>query len=161
MDNENEENGGSGCLTFIVVLVIIYFIFKLFSSSSSNTSNYPNYSSNSYEEEVEENTISRDDAINEYWDEIKDDLNGSVELEACYDYSNCYDLEAEINSGTLEKINFDNGGYLYFNADIDSSGEASDYDDESRSWDFTLDMDSSIVDDAVNEWADSNGYTIE
>jgi hypothetical protein len=161
MEDENEENGGSGCVGFIVIVVVIYCIFKLFSSSSSNSNNYSGSSSTSYDEDQEENTISKDDAISDHWDEIKSYLSGTTEVEACYDYSNCYSLEAEISDGSIEKINFNNGGYLYFNAEIDSNGEASDYDDESRSWTFTLDMSSSIVDDAINEWADSDRYIVE
>lgn len=110
----------------------------------------------------EEMSIDRDDAIDEYWDEIKDYLSGTEELEACSsDSGNCYYLDSEISQGRVEQVYFSNGGYLYFSADIDERGDASDSDQDGNYWDFELDMDSSMVDDAVEEWADDNGYTIE
>lgn len=115
-----------------------------------------------YNQDAEEKTINRDDAISEHWDEIRDNLDGSEEIEACSSESgNCYDLDAEISSGQIEEIYFPSGGNLDFSAEISDDGTASDYDGDSNSWDFTLDMDSSIVDDAVQEWADDNGYQIE
>ena len=58
-------------------------------------------------------------------------------------------------------IYFPNGGYLYFSADIDEGGNASDFDQNGDSWDFTIDMDSSVIDDAIYDWASDNEYTIE
>lgn len=107
-------------------------------------------------------SIDRQDAIDEHWDDIKDDLNGSTTVEACSSESgNCYDLDADIESGAITEIRFNNGGYLYFNADIDSDGNASDSDENGNDWDFTVDMNSSVVDDAIDEWASENGYSIE
>lgn len=109
----------------------------------------------------ERHIIDRIDAISDHWDEIREYLNGSETIEACSSSSgNCYDLDAEISSGEVEQIYFDNGGYLYFSATIDSDGSASDTDVNGNSWDFSIDMDSSMVDDAVQEWADYNGYEI-
>ncbi len=56
---------------------------------------------------------------------------------------------------------FSNGGRLSFSAELDESGTASDTDHEGASWDFSLDMHSQIVDDAINEWANANGVQID
>lgn len=107
-------------------------------------------------------TLSRDDAVSEHWNEIKEYLNGSETVEACSSSSgDCYDLEADISSGEIDEIYFSDAGYLYFSADIDEDGNASDVDQNGDSWDFALDMNSSIVDDAIDEWASSNGYLID
>lgn len=136
-------------------------IFSLFDggNKSSQIDDYQ-FRSDSYN--VEENTIDRYDAISDYWDEIKDYLSGTETIDACSSESgNCYSLDAEISSGQVEMIYFPNSGYLYFSADIDESGDASDFDSDGNSWDFTLDMDSSMVDDAIYDWASDNGYKIE
>lgn len=106
--------------------------------------------------------ITRQEAIDEHWDDIKDDLSGSATIDACSDESgSCYSLDADIDDGSITTVHFNNGGYLNVNADIDSSGDASDTDQDGHSWTFTLDMDSSIVDDAIKEWADRQGYSVE
>jgi hypothetical protein len=107
-------------------------------------------------------TIERDEALDEYWVEIKDYLNGTETVEACSQESgNCYDLDADISHGEIETLFFSEGGHLNFSADLDRYGEADDTDDDGGSWDFTLDMDSGIVDDAIEEWAADNDWTIE
>jgi hypothetical protein len=106
--------------------------------------------------------ISRDDAISDHWGEIRPHLNGSETVEACSSESgNCYDLEADISDGAIDTIHFQNGGYLSFSAEIDSDGSASDSDKDGNDWDFTLDMNSSIVDEAISQWASENDYTIQ
>jgi len=112
--------------------------------------------------DVSEEPITRDEAIAEHWDEIKDHLSGTVSLEACSSQSgNCYDLEAEIVSGTIETLHFPNGGYRSFSAEIESDGTASDIDADGNAWDFTVDLDSSEVDDAVREWASATGRRVD
>lgn len=136
-----------------------FFVF----SGDKNENNYSGgYSRTTRIERSEGKTISRDEAIGSYWDEIKDYVDGTETIDACSSESgNCYSLDADISNGAVEQIYFSNGGYLYFSADIDESGNASDIDQNGNSWDFTIDMDSSIIDDAVNDWASDNGYMIE
>ena len=106
-------------------------------------------------------TLSRDEAIADHWDEIKEYLNGSETIEACSLQSgNCYDLDADISSGSIDTIHFPNGGWKNLAGDVDSDGSASDMDNDGDSWDMNLDMNSSSVDDAIQEWADSNGVEI-
>lgn len=159
--NENNRN----VLTWSIVAIVAFSILVGNDSSSSSNSQSSIQSTNSYYGSSgvsESRTISRDEAISEYWDEIKDYVNGTETIEACSSTSgNCYDLDAEISSGTIEQIYFTSGGYLYFSADIDENGNASDSDQNGDYWDFTLDMDSSIVNDAIDDWASSSGYIVE
>lgn len=109
----------------------------------------------------EEKSIDRETAIEDHWDEIRGYANGSETVEACSN-SGCYDLDADISGGEIEQINFPNGGYRYLNEEIDQNGDASAYDYEGdTNWDVSVDMNSSTIDDAVQEWADDNGYVIE
>lgn len=149
--------------TWVIAIVAVVAITSAFSNndSNSNTSIPDTYSGSSYSSDGG-TTIDRQDAINEYWDDIKQYLTGTETVEACSSESgNCYDLDADISSGSIDQIYFTNGGYLYFSADIDSDGNASDIDENGNNWDFTLDMNSSIVDDAITEWADANGYIVQ
>ncbi len=157
-------------ILWIVGILIVIGLFTGGIDSSSNdydsysesASNQTHYSDESYEYEDEEYTIDRYDAINDYWDEIREYVSGTETIETYSSESgNYYDLDADISGGIIETLHFPSGGYLYFSAEIDSDGEASDYDQDGNSWDFTLDMDSSVVEDAVYDWASDNGYTIE
>jgi hypothetical protein len=58
-------------------------------------------------------------------------------------------------------LHFNNGGWLILSADIDQFGDASDVDDEGRWWDFRLDMNSSLVDDAISEWSAVSRIEVE
>lgn len=145
----------------IIITVILATTGTFNGNSSSGASSSNSYSNSSYSPDLGR-SIDRQDAIDEYWDDIKQYFSGSETIEACSSESgNCYDLEAEISDGAIDQIYFTGGGYLYFSADIDSDGSASDIDQNGNDWDFTLDMNSSIVDDAISQWADANGYTIQ
>jgi hypothetical protein len=119
-----------------------------------------NYNKNfSLSKDEENKAISYDEAIENYWDDIKEYVDGYATIEACSD-SRCYDLEAHISNGKIDEIDFPNGVYLYFDADINSDGKASDMDQNGNWWDFSIDMDSSIINDAVPDWASDNGFEI-
>lgn len=138
----------------------------LLSFLRNNNDNYDYNAGDSYRfptnDYRESRVIDRDDAVYEYWDEIKDYVNGTEVIDACsYESGNCYSLDADISDGQIELIYFPNGGYLYFSADIDEDGNASDIDQNGNGWDFTLDMDLPLIDDAVYDWASDNGYAIE
>lgn len=162
MESDEPKSKVSGTSVFWIIIVILIIVSS--SNGSKNTMNndstYDYQSSGRINSEYK--TIDRDEAISEHWDEIKNYLDGSETIDACSSESNnCYDLDAEISNGQVEEIYFPSGGYLYFSADIDENGEASDFDQNGDDWTFTLDMSSSIVDDAVNQWADSNDYQID
>lgn len=111
---------------------------------------------------VKEKTINRDTAIEQHWDEIKELVNGTENIDACSEESNhCYSVDADIYNGIINQIYFSKGGNIDIGIEIDSNGKASGFDYEKRAWDFTVDMDSSMIDDAIQEWADNNDYKIE
>jgi len=148
----NKQNGN-----VIVWLLVIGVLFSIFSGGGDDS-----YKHEQEESEDATEIIYRDEAIDLYWDEIKEYVNGTETIEACSAQSgNCYDLDADISSGAVDQIYFDNGGYLYFGADIDSNGYASEYSYNGDVWDFYLDMGSSIVEDGIYDWASDNGYELE
>lgn len=158
----NKKGGNTLVWILIIGAVIAFFIFRNNDSGGSLTRTFPD--SRSYRNSgISENaTLGRDEAISEHWDEVKEYVDGTETVGACSSSSgNCYDLDADISGGIIDQIYFPNGGYLYFSADIDESGSASDSDQNGDGWDFTVDMSSSIVDDAVDNWASANGYTLE
>jgi len=147
------------------ILIVSGLILVLLSGCTKASNIKPsggNYNRNygGSEPTVRNKTIDRDEAISNNWDDIKEYLNGSETLEACSDSGDCYDLDADISSGHIETVYFSSGGNLDFYASIDESGSASDTDQDSNNWELSLDMSSSIVDDAVQEWADNNEYAI-
>ena len=149
-------------IVLAIVLVIIMAVSSGGLSATSGTTAAPVYPSQNTSVPLNTRTISRDDAINDHWDEIASYLNGTETVQACSGEStNCYDLNADISGGAIDTIYFDNGGDLHFSADIANNGTASDVDENGNNWNFTLDMSSSIVDNAISQWADANGYTIQ
>ena len=163
--DENEENRFGFIKNIIGILIfigVVIFVWNLFDDSSStlsaeDSSDYTSEYSSDYEDESLE--LSYDEAIDEYWDEISENVDGYEDVEACAD-SGCYTLEAYISSGYINEINFSNGGNLDFYAEIDEDGMAYDTDEDGNSWDFTVDMNGNLVSDAVEDWADDNGYTV-
>ena len=87
-------------------------------SSSSLFSN--SYDENSYEEHNED--------VNRY-----ENLGGTYTVEACSSNSgNCYDVDADIGDGNVERIYFLNGGHLDLDgAELDEDGYATG---ESYTW---------------------------
>lgn len=96
------------------------------SSVYSGFQNYgiPNTDEIQQEDENNENSI--------------ENVSGTHTVEACSSNSgNCYDLEADINSGVVDTIHFDNGGYLDVDAQLDESGQSSGDSNNGDSWDIT------------------------
>ncbi len=113
---------------------------------------------------LDEKTIARDVAIENYWDEIKDYIYGTTYLNVfSYESANYYNLLVDISGGVVEVLYFLNGGILFITgADFDESGHAFGMDlKEGNGWDFYLDMDSSIVENAIYDWASDNSYEVE
>lgn len=152
----------NGFWTWALIIGVILVATGTFSGNDSSSVSSPSSYSNSSYDSSSGKTIDRQDAIDEYWSDIKQYVSGSETIEACSSESgSCYDLEADISDGAIDQIYFTNGGYLHFSADIGSDGSASDTDQNGNNWDFTLDMNSSIVDSAISQWADANGYTVQ
>ena len=110
----------------------------------------------------DDRALSRGAAIERYWDEIKEELNGTSPVAACSSLRpNCDDLDAAISGGSILMVRFPNGGYLRLSADIDERGSAADTDQDGTPWEFTLDLDEDIVDEAIEAWARRKGFTIQ
>jgi hypothetical protein len=144
----------------IGILITLGVGWWLFSSNGSNSTNY-SYPSSSYNDE--ETAIDNQDALEDYWDEIMEYIDGSYKVEACSDNSDgCYDLDADINQGVIKTIYFSDGGHIDISgADLDRYGETNgtDESDEWSTWSFRLYDDS--IDEALEDWADNKGITLE
>lgn len=154
------RKGEADIWSIIFIGLLIWGLYSYFHKEKGSSTYSDNKSDNAGELFGGDKKIDRDEAIDSHWDEIKENLNGSETINACYSSVHCYDLDADISGGSVESIYFPNGGYLYFDADIDENGYASDFDKEGREWDFSIDMDSSMVDEAIDAWASSNNYEI-
>lgn len=97
-----------------------------------------------YEEDMES-------LAHDHWDEVREYISGSETIEACSD-SGCYSLDADISDGTIETVYFPNGGCIYPDAEINDDGTAEGYGSDDRYWEFQVDMDSSLVQDAISGW---------
>ena len=150
------EHNSSSIATFVVIGLIIFF--SIFSSGNDTSSSSDNNYTGSYSSE---NTIDRYDAKTDYWDEIKEYIDGTYTVIACSENSgNCYDLDLDINDGNTRSLYFPNGGYVDIYTEFDSDGSTSGYDDNDADyWELTLN--DSDIDDAIDEWAYDNNYTLE
>jgi hypothetical protein len=153
-----ESNAGLSATTMALLVVLafvaawLYLSYRPDSASGTMTANTT----------APEATLDRGKAIASYWEDIKTYLEGVNTIEACLsDTGKCYDLDAEIADGSIESIELPDRGTLYFSADIDADGSASDVDRNGRAWNFTLDMSSSMVDDAIAAWARESGQRVE
>ena len=143
----------SSYLAYIVVGIIV--LGGVLWGSSNTTYDY---SDNTYYSD--ERVIDKYDARSDYWDEIKEYINGMYTAEACSgNTGNCYDLDIDVNGGYTDTINFPNGGYVYITAEIDSDGRASDFDDDGDYWEITFT--DSDIEEAVEDWANANDYILE
>src|SRR3989338_968368 len=109
------ENRGNILIWILIIgAIAAFFLFRNGGEKNYNDSGYRSGRQNI----ISEKTLSRDEAIESYWDEIKDYIDGTETIDACSsDSGNCYDLDADISNGQVEEIYFPNGGYLYFSAD--------------------------------------------
>jgi hypothetical protein len=150
----NKKNILSLIFWIIIIGILIFWV-------SSNFNNSFNTTNQSRVPEEISSVITKDEALNLYWDEIKEYINGLSNIEACQD-ENCYFVKAQISNGIIEKINFNNGNYLYVTGEIEfPNGYSSDIVEGGELWDFTFDMTSPLVDYAIQAWADNNNYIIK
>lgn len=123
----------------ILLLLVGSTIFHHSSKEDSKiiTPSYTNGSERSYSRQdyKGKRTITKESALEEHWDEIKEYIDGTEPIEAHSQKSgSTYTLDADISNGEVEIIHFPNGGYIYINADLNSDG--------------------------TEEWASDNGYTL-
>ena len=96
---------------------------------------------NEYSDEDDENEYSDEDDENEYSDEDNNAIEEGNQLAICDYYnpetgfSNTYTLMVYVSDNEIQRINFDNGGWIFVHgAEIDESGETDFYDNEGRNW---------------------------
>jgi hypothetical protein len=114
--------------------------------------------------------ISLNKAVEKYWDDIRNYINGTITIKACRGYypnDDCYDVEADILNGYIKKIYFRNGGNLSFDASLNQNGEAQDFDKYDNLWYFSIeepypsgDDEYSIIKEGIKLWAKDNNYVI-
>ncbi len=146
----------------ILLLLVGSTIFHHSSKEDSKiiTPSYTNGSERSYSRQdyKGKRTITKESALEEHWGEIKEYIDGTEPIEAHSQKSgSTYTLDADISNGEVEIIHFLNGGYIYINADLNSDGTGEGYGSNSY-WD--VEIDSSLIEDATEEWASDSGYTL-
>ncbi len=148
----------------IIIIILLIVGSAVFHNSGKEEvkTNYNSYKTE-YKQEPptrysKERSINYDDALDEHWDEIKEYINGTESVEVYSHKSNgYYTLDADISNGEVESIHFPNGGYIYVNAELNSDGTGDGYGSDGY-WD--VEIDSSLIEDAVEEWASDNGYSV-
>ena len=143
----------------LIVFVLICFFIQ------SQTKQYSNPSNIKIESEINEDKklISKEEVIKYSWSEIRQFVEGEEVIEVCNsDLDKCYDLEVSILGGDIMEIHFTNGGYIKLTAELDKNGEAEAYDDDrGYLWTFKINMDSTLINNAVVNWAKLNDYILE
>ena len=140
---EKLNQAGGVLLTAVVIGGLVWA--AMHSSSTSS------YGGGRYEEYGVEDPPSASEVAADHWDEVRPYVSGTETIEACSD-SGCYSLDAEISGGTIETVYFPNGGYIYPDAEISDDGSADGYGSDDRYWTFQVDMDSSLIQDAITDW---------
>lgn len=116
------------------------------------------YNSSYSSERRAHRTIDYDEALDDHWDEIKEYINGTESIDVySHKSGGNYTLDADISNGEVEIIHFENGGYIYINADLNSDGTGEGY-GAGDYWD--VEVDPSIIENGAEEWASDNGLTL-
>ncbi|MBU4338543.1 hypothetical protein KKD57_03225 [Patescibacteria group bacterium] len=107
---------GIGVLFWILIIAGASGLFSENSEKSDFQSSSSSYMDNDY-------ITNHDEAVAEY----KEKPDGTYTVEACNQSTgSCYDLDADISDGTVERIYFSNGGHLDIDgAELDEEGYAS------------------------------------
>ena len=150
-----------GCIVLLLIFLPVIWVYyhALRGSDNQSSPDSQNYINSDYYD-LGAKFSSVYDVIDCCFEEFRYDISGYETIEACYENGNCYTLEADISSGSIDTIYFPNGGWLdFYSAEIDSEGFASDYDDENRYWEFQVDT--VLIENAAYDWASANGYQIE
>ena len=146
------------CALFYIIIYALLYSYK--APQTVQQSEDP-----TTEEEADDGRthISKDEAIKYDWDEIKQFIEGEEKIEVCNsDLDNCYLLEVTIRGGDVQKVYFPNGGHIELTAELDNNGEAEAYDDgRGYLWSFKINMNSSLIENAIEGWSKLNDYIIE
>ena len=152
-------------LALIGISIMLIYLSGSIGSSVENRTNTDNSTINeniNVDAENEKTVITQRQAINDHWEEIKEYINGTGTVKACYDFDNhCYFLKVDLKSGQITYMYFPNGGYLRFDVvELDREGLGEATSDDDRDWSFDLDLDNDAVYGAITEWADNANFTI-
>jgi hypothetical protein len=145
---------------YIIVFLVGASLFHSNEKEAERPKTYlaPSYDSVNYYEPGRTSKIDRDEALDQYWDEIREYINGTETIEVySFESGNFYTVDAEISNGEVESIYFDNGGYIYINALLNSDGTGEGYGADNY---WEVEVDSYLIDNALEEWASDNGYEI-
>lgn len=142
---------------FIILLIVGSVVFHQ-SNEEEERQSYTAYTSMYRPEGRNSRTIDYDEALDDHWDEIKEYINGTEAIEVySHESGNYYTLDADISSGEVESIHFPSGGWIYINAELNSDGTGEGYGSDSY-WD--VEVDSYLIENAAEEWASDNGFSL-
>ena len=119
-------------MNWIISSIIIFSLIYGFSGNSDSINNYsydePTYTENSYYPTSNNSFNDSYDGYDEHTEDINryESLGGTYTVEACNTRTgSCYDLDADIGDGSVERIYFPNGGHLDLDgAELDEYGYA-------------------------------------
>ena len=148
--------------TRVVSSAFVLFSGVLLGAGCSGSTSLDDSSDIESESDQASKTITRSAAIDDYWYQIARNVNGTASVQAYSALSgSTYTLDADISGAYVDALYNGEGDTLTFGAEIREDGTASGTDQYGNTWQFTLDMDSPIVETAVQLWAEENGYAIE
>lgn len=131
-------------------------------SSSTSSSPTADTTSSTSTTKPTAQTISRSDAIDEYWYQIASHVTGTQSVEAYSALSgSTYTLDADFGNGFIDTLNNGEGDVLSFTAELHEDGTAAGDDQDGNTWSFTLDMNSPLIDSAISAWAAEKGFIVE
>ena len=143
-------------------LFVLCAVILLGAGCSGSTQSTPSDSADQASANEATQTITRSDAIDQYWYQIARNVNGTASVQAYSALSgSTYALDADISGAYVDAIHNGEGDILTFTAEIREDGTASGTDQYDNTWEFTLDMSAPIVESAVQSWASEHGYVIE
>ncbi len=131
-------------------------------SSSTNTEVSPT-DEGSASNSANLTSISRQDALDNYWYYIAPYINGTETVEA-YSASSgsTYNIDATFSGGFLDSLDNGYGDTLSFTAELKADGNAHGEDQDGNTWDVNVDLaNSPMITNAVEDWAAAKGYQIE
>lgn len=153
----------SSFATVAITLAAVTLLGAGCSPSSSPTQNgaEETSSTNAASDSVSQ-SITRANAIDEYWYQIASHVTGTASVEAHSALSgSTYTLDADFGNGFVDTLSNGEGDILSFTAELHEDGTASGDDQNGNTWSFILDMNSPIIDAAITEWAAEKGFVVE
>lgn len=119
--------------------------------------------------QVEQNkpTMTRVEALNCCWGEIKEYMTGVDTIRACTDYyysgseGQCNDLAADIDKGRIVILWLPGAVRMNIVTEFDKYGYATDTDPNNNDWEFALFTNSVLFKKALKEWSEQKGVIVK